>query len=361
MSLGRNFTVTFFGESHGECVGVVVYGCPAGLKFDEEFINQELKRRSPIDYTISTSRVEDDCVKVFSGVFKGYTTGAPICMVVWNRNVDSSFYEELRFKPRPGHADYTAYIKYSGFNDFRGGGIFSGRITAAYVLAGALAKMVLKTLNIEVIAHTVEIAGVKARPLGIGEIRRNIHSNIVRCADLDAAYLMIEKIRKAAENGDSVGGVVECIALNIPPGIGDPPIDTLEGDIAKALFAIPAVKGVEFGLGFNFARAYGSECNDQFTVLNGKVTMKTNNCGGILGGISCGTPIVCRVVFKPPPSIRKPQKTVDLRSMEEAVIEVKGRYDVCIVPRAVPVVEGMTSIILADHAIRSGLIKSVLR
>lgn len=360
MSLGKYFTVTFFGESHGECVGVVVYGCPAGLKFDEEFINQELKRRSPIDYTVSTSRVEDDRVKVFSGVFNGYTTGAPVCMAVYNRNIDSSAYEELRFKPRPGHADYTAYIKYGGFNDYRGGGILSGRITAAYVLAGALAKLILKTLNIEVIAHTVEIAGIKAKPIGIEEIKRNVSSNVVRCADLDAAYLMVEKIRNAARDGDSVGGVIECIALNIPPGLGDPPIDTLEGDIAKALFAIPAVKGVEFGLGFNFARAYGSECNDQFMVLNGRITMKTNNCGGVLGGISCGTPIVCRVVVKPPSSIRKLQKTVDLRSMEEATIEVKGRHDVCIVPRAIPVVESMVSIVLVDHAIRSGLIKTVL-
>ncbi|MEM1545107.1 MAG: chorismate synthase [Candidatus Methanomethylicia archaeon] len=361
MSLGKNFTVTFFGESHGECIGVVIYGCPAGLKFDEEFINQELKRRSPIDYMISTSRVEEDSVKVFSGVFNGYTTGAPICMAIYNRNVDSSVYEELRFKPRPGHADYPAYIKYAGFNDFRGGGIFSGRLTAAYVLAGAVAKMMLKILNIEVIAHTVEIAGIKAKPQGIEEIRRNIHSNVVRCADLDAACLMIERIKKAMENGDSVGGVIECIALNIPIGLGEPPIDTLDGDIAKALFAIPAVKGVEFGLGFDFARMYGSECNDQFTVSNGKIIMKTNNCGGILGGISCGTPIVCRAVIKPTPSIHKPQKTVDLRSMKETIIEVKGRHDVCIVPRAIPVVEGMVSIVLADHAIRLGLVKTVLR
>jgi len=358
--IGRFFRVVSFGESHGRCVGVVIDGCPAGLEVDMEFIQNEVNRRRPSG-PLSTLRVEEDRVEILSGVFKGRTTGAPICMVVWNREVDSTPYEAMRYTPRPGHADYTAYVRYGGYNDYRGGGRFSGRITVGYVMAGALAKLLLKRIGITVFAHTVEIAGVKARKLPIEEAVKNVEKSPVRCGDPEASERMVEAILRAKKEGDSVGGVVECVALGVPPGLGDPVFDTLDGDLAKALMAIPAVKAVEFGDGFALARMRGSEANDQFTVVDGRVRAETNRSGGILGGISSGMPVVFRVAFKPTPSIRKPQKTVDLRTMREVEISVPGRHDPCIVPRAVPIVEAVTAIVLVDHAIAAGLIPRVLR
>jgi len=360
-SLGRIFRMTSFGESHGRCVGVVVDGCPAGLSLTPVDIQRELDRRKPGQSHVTTARAESDEVELLSGVFNGHTTGAPVCMLVWNKDTDSSKYEERRWTPRPGHADWTAHVCYGGFNDYRGGGRFSGRITAGYVMAGALAKKLLKkTLNVEVLAHATEIGGVRAPETSIDEIRSNTESNLVRCADPEAAERMADAITAAAADGDSVGGVVECIALNFPPGVGDPVFDTLEGDIAKALFAIPAVKGVEFGLGRGFSSVRGSGSNDAYIVEDGRFTLETNRAGGIHGGISNGMPITCTVTFKPTPSIGKPQRTVDLKTMEETTIETKGRHDPCIVPRAVPVVEAMVSVVLADHALMAGLIPHVL-
>ena len=339
---------------------MVVDGCPAGLKLNVESIQRELNRRKPKG-PLSTSRVEEDRVEILSGVFRGFTTGAPICMVVWNRDVSSEEYERLRFTPRPGHADYTAYVKYGGYSDYRGGGRFSGRITAGFVMAGAVAKALLNLIGVEVLAHTVEIAGIRAEAVGLENIRKLAPKSPVGCADPEASRRMVKAILEASRSGDSVGGVVECVALNVPVGLGEPVFDTLDGDIAKALFSIPAVKAVEFGLGFELARLKGSESNDEFTVKDGRVVTETNRCGGILGGISNGMPIVCRVAFKPPSSIRKPQRTVNLRSMEETVIKVRGRHDPCIVPRVLPIVEAMVSIVLVDHAIRGGFIPRVIR
>jgi len=360
-SLGRWFRVTSFGESHGRCVGAVVDGCPAGLRLSEGDIQRELDRRRPGRSPLATRRAEEDRVEVLSGVFRGFTTGAPICMLVWNRDVDSTGYERRRWTPRPGHADYTAHIKYGGFNDYRGGGRFSGRITAGYVMAGAVAKRLLReALGVEVLAHTREIGGIRAAEASIGEIRDNAEGNPVRCADPEAADRMAEAIRRAAAEGDSLGGVVECVALNVPPGVGGPVFDTLEGNLAKALFAIPAVKAVEFGVGRGFSALRGSESNDAFIVREGRVATETNRAGGILGGISSGMPIVCRATFKPTPSIGRPQRTIDLASMRETTLEIGGRHDPCIVPRAVPVVEAMVAAVLADHALRAGLIPPVL-
>ncbi len=358
---GERFKVTIFGESHGTCIGVVVDGCPAGLRLREEDIQTELDRRRPGQSVVSTRRAERDTVAITSGVFRGLTTGAPICMTVPNLDVDSSPYEAIKDTPRPGHGDYTWRIKYRGFNDYRGGGRSSGRVTAAMVATGAVAKKLLGSMGVEVVAYTVQIADVRARGVDYEGVKELAEKSIVRCADPKASERMVEKIAEAREDGDSLGGVVQCVALGVPVGLGEPIYDTIEGDVAKALFAIPAVKGVEFGAGFAAAEMRGSEHNDPFSVRDGRVIALTNNAGGILGGISTGMPIVVRVAIKPTPSIAKPQRTVNLSSMEEAEIAVGGRHDPCIVPRAVPVVEAAVAAVLVDHALRAGLIPSTLK
>jgi len=360
-SIGKIFTITSFGESHGNCVGIIIDGCPAGLSITEEDIQREVDKRRPGVWVAATARVEEDKVEILSGLLDGRTIGAPICLLVRNKDIDSSEYEKARFLLRPGHADYTAFIKYGGFNDFRGGGRFSGRITAGFVMAGAVAKRLLSLIDIEVLAHTVSIGGIQARPKAVDEIRENIDQNPVKCADPRAAEEMTRVIELAKGKGDSVGGVIEGIALNVPVGLGEPAFDTLEGDLAKALFAIPAVKGVEFGSGFSAAERRGSENNDPFTISDGKIVTATNNAGGILGGISNGMPIVVRVAVKPTSSITQSQETVDVKKMEIATLVVKGRHDACIVPRVVPVVESMVAVTLCDFAMRAGLIPMVIK
>lgn len=360
-SLGKLFTITSFGESHGRCVGIIIDGCPAGLAITEKDIQAELDKRKPETGGISTARVEEDKVEILSGIFDGRATGAPICLLAWNKDIDSSEYEKARFLPRPGHADYTAFMKYGGFNDFRGGGRFSGRITATFVMAGAIAKKLLNLTGIEVLAHTIEIGGIQAEPKGPDEIRANIGKNPLKCADQKAAEEMVRAIEKAKGDGDSVGGVIESTALNVPVGLGEPAFDTLEGELAKALFAIPAVKGVEFGSGFSAAGKRGSENNDQFSISSGKIVTVTNNAGGILGGISNGMPIVARVAIKPTASIAKRQETVNMKDMKGNSLAVGGRHDVCIVPRAVAVVESMMAVTLCDFAMRAGLIPRVIK
>ncbi|MBI4187865.1 MAG: chorismate synthase, partial [Chloroflexi bacterium] len=314
-SFGKLFTITSFGESHGRCVGATIDGCPAGLALDEQDIQKEMDKRRPQAGIGATRRAEEDKVEILSGTFNGHTTGAPICLLVWNKDVDSTEYEKMRFLPRPGHADYTAFTKYGGFNDFRGGGRFSGRITATLVMAGAVAKKLLGTVGIEVLAHTIEIGGIKASPKGIDEIRKNVATNPLRCADPTTAKEIIKLLEKVREAGDSVGGAVEGIALNVPVGLGEPIFDTLDGELAKAILAIPAVKGIEFGSGFSVSAQKGSENNDSLAIKAGKIITLTNNAGGILGGISNGMPIVLRAAFKPTPSIARSQKTVDLKKM----------------------------------------------
>ena len=359
-SLGTVFTITSFGESHGRCVGVVVNGCPAGLALDVSDIQKEVDKRRPAAGAGSTARAEEDRVEILSGVFNSHTTGAPICMLAWNHDVDSSSYEKIRFTPRPGHADYTAFDKYGGFNDYRGGGRFSGRITAGFVMAGAVARKLLGIRGIEILAHTVEIGAIKASSKSVDEIRANVEKNPLKCADLEAVKAMGEAIESARAEGDSLGGIVEGLALNVPAGLGEPVFDTLDGDLSKALFAIPAVKGVEFGAGFAVGGRRGSLNNDPFAIAAGRVVTTTNNAGGILGGISDGMPIVVRVAIKPTPSISKKQQTVDLRQRNGAELNVKGRHDACIVPRAVPVIESMIAVTLADFALRAGILPRVI-
>lgn len=360
-SFGKVFTITSFGESHGNCVGVIVDGCPAGLPLTTEDIQKEVDRRRPGTGIASTDRLEEDRVEIISGVFNGHTTGAPIYMMVLNKDVDSTEYEKRRYLLRPGHADYTAFMKYGGFNDSRGGGRFSGRVTVSFVMAGAVAKKLLELVGIEVLAYTIEIGGIESKPKTLEEIKQNVDQNQLKCADPEATEEMLKVIEQAKGEGDSVGGIIEGTALNVPVGLGEPLFDTLEGDLAKALFAIPAVKGIEFGSGFSAVRKKGSENNDPFIIEEGKVVTTTNNAGGILGGISNGMPIVLRVAVKPTPSISIKQETVDINKMQNASLKIKGRHDVCIVPRAVPVVESMMAITICDFAMRAGLIPGVIK
>jgi len=360
-SLGRLFTMTSFGESHGRGVGVIIDGCPAGLPLTEEDIQAELDKRKAGASTASTSRAEEDRVEILSGTLNDHTTGAPVCLLVWNKDVDSSSYQTAQSLPRPGHADYTAFIKYGGFNDYQGGGRFSGRITATFVMAGAVAKKLLSRIGIEILAHTIAIGGIKAAPKSPNKIRETVTTDPLRCTDPDAAAEMMKVIEQARAEGDSVGGVIEGMALNLPAGLGEPVFDTLEGDLAKALFAIPAIKGVEFGSGFSAAAKRGSENNDPFRIVKGQIITLTNNAGGILGGISNGMPVTVRVAIKPTPSIAKRQETIDLEKGEKADLETRGRHDACLVPRAVVVVEAMMAVTLCDFAIRAGLIPRVLK
>ena len=360
-SIGKLFVITCFGESHGKCIGVVVDGCPAGLHISAEDIQREVDKRRPGESVAYTARAEKNRVEILSGIMDGVATGAPIAMMIPNEDIDDSDYRRIRHKLRPGHADYTAGVKYGGFNDWRGGGMFSGRITAAYVMAGAVAKKVLDMVGIEVIAHTVEIGGITAASGDFDAIRQKAAQDSLRCADPAASMKMTELISGVQAAGDSVGGVVEGIALNVPAGLGEPVFETLEGEMARALLSIPAVKGVEFGAGFAVARMKGSENNDAFVVENDKITTNTNNAGGVLGGISNGMPVLVRVAIKPTPSIAIEQATADVEKMENTSIAVGGRHDACIVPRAVVAVEAMMAVTLGDLAMRAGIIPRVVK
>ena len=361
-SIGKEFVVTSFGESHGKIVGVTIDGCPAGLPLTEADVQAEVDRRIPKQPKIVSERIEKDKVQILSGVFNGFTTGAPITMTVENKDVDSSDYEAMKDLPRPGHADYTARTKYGGFNDYRGGGRFSGRITIVFIMAGAVAKKLLNQVGVDVFAYTKAIGNVKlTKSLSYEEVRSRRYESSVRCPDLACAKKMEEAIVAARKEGDSIGGVIEIIAANVPVGVGEPLFDALDADIAKTLFTIPAVKGVEFGAGFKSAKLKGSENNDAFQMVGGSVGTLTNNHGGVLGGISSGMPIVVRIALKPTPSIAKEQQTVALSTMENATLRVVGRHDPCVVPKAVPAAESAVAITLADHMIRAGFIPKVLR
>jgi chorismate synthase len=359
-SLGKKFVITSFGESHGRCIGIVIDGCPAGLPVSEADIQAELDQRKPNDTVSSTRRHEADKVDILSGVFNGHTTGAPVCLAIWNEDAKSDGYEKTRDLLRPGHADYTAFLKYGGFNDYRGGGRFSGRNTAGFVMAGVVAQKLLGLIGVKILAHTVEIGGVRADSYDVisAEV---VNNNPLHCADLRDAAKMLAAIEKARAGGDSLGGIIEGIAINVPAGLGEPIFDTLEGDLAKALFAIPAVKGVEFGAGFGVSQLKGSQNNDAFRIKRGKIVTAANNSGGILGGISSGMPVVVRVAVKPTPSISRKQNTVNIAKMENAELAIKGRHDVCIVPRAAPVVAVMMAVTLCDFALQAGIIPEVIK
>ncbi|HIE22748.1 MAG TPA: chorismate synthase [Candidatus Korarchaeota archaeon] len=356
--IGTLFRVSLFGESHGIGVGTIVEGCPSGLSLNKEDIERELAKRRPGYSQFVSKRKERDEVLIFSGIYRGRTTGAPICMYILNKDVDSSPYLENLHKPRPGHADYPAWVKYGGFNDPRGGGIFSGRLTAGIVMAGAVAKKLLGLFGIRVVGWITQIGRVKASISSLGEIQ--VKYSDLCCPDPKAAKKMKDVLMKAMKDGDSVGGVVEVVAQGVPPGVGEPFFDTLEGDIAKALFAIPGVKGVEFGAGFYSASMKGSEYVGSLLLDGDKVVIRPDYSGGIQGGISNGMPLICKVAFHPPTSIGRAQLTVDLKEMKPCEISIKGRHDPCIAIRAVPVVESCLAIVLVDHMLRAGKIPRVL-
>jgi chorismate synthase len=357
-TLGKMFRVTTFGSSHGTALGAVVDGCPAGLELSDNDIQSELDKRRPGTSQITSSRKEKDEVKIISGIFQGKTDGTPIAAVVYNREMDSSAYENLKNHPRPGHGDYTWHARYGNY-DYRGGGRGSGRTTIGQVIGGAIAKKLLDTLNIKVISHVTQVGTVKANKMEPNEIESNIKMNSVRCADPEAAPRMEALIFHVKEQGESVGGVVETIVLNAPAGLGEPVFEKLDSDIAGVLMGIGSVKGVEIGVGFKVSELKGSQMNDEFYLDNEIVKTRTNHAGGILGGISTGMSIITRMAVKPTPSISKIQKTVDLDSMEDAEIIITGRHDPCICPRITTVAEASVSIVIADHLIRSGFINPV--
>ena len=360
-SIGQRFVLTSFGESHGRSIGAVVDGCPAGVEINEKEIQKTLDLRKPGQNIISTQRKEKDIVEIVSGVFRGYTTGAPITMLIWNSDQKSKDYENLKTKLRPGHSDYPAMVKYNQYNDYRGGGRFSGRLTATHVMGGVIARKLLKTvLGIETNSYTSQIGKVKMTKQFDKKFAKLIYKNDVRCPEEKAAAKMKENILNAKKKGDSLGGIIESITTNIPVGLGEPIFNSLESDLSKAMFSIPSVKGVEFGSGFGGSELFGSENNDLYTIKKGKIQTKTNNSGGILGGISNGMPITMRIAFKPASSIAQKQRTVDIKTKKEAILQVKGRHDPCVVPRAPPVVDSLVSLTLADHALLSGAIKPVL-
>ncbi len=361
-SVGKAFVVTCFGESHGPVVGVTIDGCPAGLPLTARDIQQALDLRIPQEKEVVSARREPDIVELFSGVFQDHTTGAPITLHIRNKDTKPADYEPLKDVVRPGHADYPAKVKYGGFSDYRGGGRLSGRMTAAFVGAGAVARKLLETHGVEVLAYTIAIDGVRLeRPPDLDAVRKVTYENSMRCPDGGKAEKMRGAVLTAKSEGDSVGGIVECNVLNLPVGVGEPLFDALDAELAKILFGIPAVKGIEFGAGFQASQMKGSENNDQYIMREGKIVTITNNSGGVLGGMSTGMPLLLRVAFKPPSSIAKEQKTVDVSQMQEATLGVRGRHDPCVVPKAVPVVQSMVAVGIADLMIRGGMIPRVLR
>ena len=346
-SFGKLFKITTWGESHGRGLGVVIEGCPAGLPIKESEIQLELNRRRTGQSKVTTTRKEGDQIQIMSGVFKGKTTGTPISLLVENEDADSSKYELIKDLYRPGHADYTYDMKY-GFRDYRGGGRSSARETVGRVAAGAIAKKLLARERIKIIGFTRQVGKHIAKNIDY----REIENNIVRCPDNKIAEKMVNSIMRARKKGDSLGGVVEVIAQGVPAGLGEPVFDRLDADLAKAVMSMPAVKGVEIGVGFQSAIMTGSECNDVFVMKNKKVMTATNNAGGILGGISNGMDIVIRLVVKPTSSINKAQDTVTQQG-KKAKIRVEGRHDPCVAPRAVPIAEAMVAITLIDHLYRA--------
>ena len=334
-----------FGESHGPAIGVVVEGVPAGLELDLEQVQKELDRRKPGQDPTATARKESDLVEVLSGVFEGKTTGAPLAMVIRNSDQHSKDYESIRYTPRPSHGDYAGFIKSKGCLDYRGGGHFSGRLTAPLVAAGAVAKQVLAGHGVKVGAHISSIYGICDAALEDPEDLKAVAAKSFPVLDDGKGAEMRQAILEAKEEGDSVGGAIECAVTGLPAGLGSPDFGcNVEGIFSQYLFAVPAVKGIEFGAGVAFSLMRGSEANDPFEVRDGRVVTRTNHAGGVNGGITNGMPVTFEVTIRPTPSISLPQESVDLRTGEEVEMEIKGRHDPCIVPRAVPVIEAAAAL-----------------
>ena len=351
-SFGQLFRITTFGESHGGGIGVVIDGCPPKILLKESDIQSELDRRRPGQSKITTQRSETDRCEILSGIFEGQTLGTPIAILIRNEDARPEAYSELKDTFRPSHADFTYQAKY-GIRNWQGGGRASARETVGRVAAGVVARRILETIfpEIEIVAYVAQIHGIAAQVNRSTVGRQMVESNIVRCPDGAAAEEMISLITKTREDGDSVGGIIECVARGVPPGLGEPVFDKLEADLAKAMLSLPATKGFEIGSGFSATRMRGSEHNDPFTVEENRIRTSTNNSGGVQGGISNGEEIYFRVAFKPTATIARTQRTVTA-SKEEKTLAARGRHDPCVLPRAVPMVEAMCALVLADHALR---------
>ena len=348
-SFGEKYKITIFGQSHSEAIGVVIDGIPAGITLDTEKINRFMASRAPGKNAYSTKRTEADNPEIISGIVDGVTCGAPLCAVIKNNDQHSKDYAKIKTLPRPSHSDFAAFLKHNGFNDIRGGGNFSGRMTAPMCFAGAVAMQILEQKGIRIGAHIEKIAGV------CDTLFNPVNTDLSVLDNKDFPVLddsvkaeMLSKIEEARLDGDSVGGVIECAVTGMPVGIGEPMFDGVENVISRAIFAVPAVKGIEFGNGFDCADLRGSQNNDEFIITDGKITTKTNNHGGILGGLTSGMPIIFRVAVKPTPSIAKKQMTVNLKTSTPEELVIEGRHDPCIVPRAVPCIEAAAALAIIN-------------
>jgi len=357
-TIGTIFRVTNWGESHGKGIGVVIDGCPSLIELNETDIQKELDRRKPGQSVLTTQRAEEDKVEILSGTFEGKTTGTPISLAIFNKDQKPTAYTEIQKLYRPSHADYTYDAKY-GIRDPFGGGRSSARATAGSVAAGAIAKKILaKDLGVEVLAYVKSVKNIKAEIDSNKVTLKQVESNMVRCPDEKAAGKMIKLIEETKSRGDSVGGIIECVIRNVPAGLGEPLYDKLSADLAKAMLDINAAKGFEIGAGFSATEQFGSELNDIFKMQKDKVVTKTNNSGGVQGGISNGMPIIFRVAFKPTATIIQKQKTLN-KELKEVEFSGTGRHDPCVLPRAVPIVEAMSAIVLCDHYLRARALASV--
>ncbi|MCR1952457.1 chorismate synthase [Clostridium sp. DSM 100503] len=349
---GNNIKVSIFGESHGNAIGINIDGLPSGFEIDMDKVLLEMNRRAPGKNAMSTARKESDLPEILSGYFEGKTTGTPLCAIIRNADTRSKDYSKTKDYMRPGHADYTGYMRYDGFNDYRGGGHFSGRITANLVFAGAICKQILEKEGIFIGAHISSIKDIEDKDFNSTNISKeqilNLRKMELPLIDDSLAEKIKHTILQAKYDGDSVGGTIECAVTGINPGIGNPFFDSVESTLAHLMFSVPAVKGIEFGKGFEMTNMFGSECNDEYYYDGDKIKTKTNNNGGILGGITNGMPILFKVAIKPTASIIKEQNTIDINTNENVKFRVEGRHDPCIVQRAVPVIEAVTAIGLLD-------------
>lgn len=349
-TFGNLFKLTSFGESHGSMIGGIIEGCPAGLEINKGLIQKDLDRRKPGQSKVTSPRKEDDKVQLLSGIFEGKSTGTPIGFLIPNINSKSQDYSNIKDVFRPSHADYTYEEKY-GLRDYRGGGRSSARETACRVVAGSIAKQLLNNYGIKISAYVSSIGNIFADEKNV-DLNKDYDSNIVRCPDNDASEKMINLITELKSKGNTVGGQIKCIINGVKPGLGEPVFDKLHADFGKAMLSINAVKGFEYGSGFSGSKMTGSVHNDEFIVENGNVSTKTNNSGGIQGGISNGEEIYFKVAFKPVATIMSKQNSID-KEKNNVELSVKGRHDPCVVPRAVPIVESMAAIVLADHLLRN--------
>ena len=350
---GSKIKLSIFGESHGNAIGITIDGLPAGFSIDMDKIMMEMSRRAPGKSSLSTPRKESDIPEILSGYFEGKTTGTPLCAIIRNSNTKSKDYSKLKDVMRPGHADYTGAVRYKGFNDYRGGGHFSGRITAPLVFAGAICKQILEVKGIIVSAHINSIGKIKDCSFLESDISdellNSFKENELPLINTKLEDEMRQEILSTRSSGDSIGGTIECAILGVSPGIGDPFFDSVESTLAHLMFSVPAVKGIEFGKGFDISKMRGSEANDEYYLENGNIKTKTNNNGGILGGITNGMPIIFNVAIKPTASIFKEQNTVNIVTMEETTLCIEGRHDPCIVQRALPVIEAVAEIGITEQ------------